>query len=198
MDAREARLPRGLGIWLGLAAGLPALFALTAPWRVAGRDLDRLTLPLAAAAALCLLALVPARWRRALSGLLHEGIAPVSRKSLWTASLIAAAFLARVVFARYRALDLSSWDTTLFFDHPIAATLSGRPLFCDYLDASYLGITAATSSSLRPLTRRDGEPPLALAAQAATPPRERPRAFSSRAGSSATTWPRPSSGAPSS
>ena len=167
MDAPPANLPRGLKAWLGLAAGLPALFALTAPWRVAGRDLDRLTLPLAAAAALCLLALVPARWRRALSGLLHEGIAPVSRKSLWTASLIAAAFLARVVFGRYRALDLSSWDTTLFFDHPIAATLSGHPLFCDYLDASYLGIHGSyILFAFTPLYALAASPLWLLAAQA--------------------------------
>ena len=139
MDA-PAPFPRGLKVWLGLAAGLPALFALTAPWRAAGRDLDRLTIPLAVALALCLLALLPAAWRHALSGLLRGGIAPVSRRAVWMAALVAAFFLARVLNARYRSLELSSWDTILFFHQPVAATLSGRPLFCDYLGASYLGI----------------------------------------------------------
>ena len=99
-----APLPRGLKLWLGLAAALPVLFALTAPWRVAGRDLDRLTPALAAALALWLLALVPAGSRCALFGLLREGMAPVSRRSLAIAALAAAAFLALVVFARYRSL----------------------------------------------------------------------------------------------
>ncbi len=133
-------MPRGLKLWLGLAGGLPALFVLTAPWRIAGRDLARLSAPLAVTVALCLLALVPRAWRRALSGLLREGIAPVSPGALWMAVLAAVLFFARVVVGRYLALDLNAWDTTLFFDHPIATTLSGRLLFCDYMGESYLGV----------------------------------------------------------
>ena len=163
-----APLPRGLKLWLGLAVALPVLFALTAPWRVAGRDLDRLTPALAAAFTLCLLALVPAASRRALSGLLRDGIAPVSRRWLGIAALAAAAFLARVVFARYRSLELSSWDTILFFHQPIAATVSGRPLFCDYTGASYLGIHGSyVLFAFTPLYALAASPFWLLAAQAA-------------------------------
>jgi hypothetical protein len=166
-----APLPRGLKLWLGLAAALPVVFALTAPWRIAGRDLDRLTPALAAALALCLLALVPAGSRRALSGLLRDGIAPVSRRSLVIAALAAAAFIARVVFARYGSLELSSWDTILFFHQPIAATVSGRPLFCDYTGASYLGIHGSYVLFAFTPFCPGGQPFWLLAAQALALPR---------------------------
>ncbi len=136
----QALLPRGLRLWLGLLAAFVAIFALTAPWRVGGREIGRLSAALGVAIGLGLASLCLPAWRRALSGLVREGIAPVSRRTLLLASGVAAAFLARVVFARYASLDLNAWDTTLFFDHPIAATLSGRLLFCDYLGQGELGV----------------------------------------------------------
>src|SRR5438093_253185 len=81
---------------LGFIAAFLAVFVLTAPWRIAGQDVGRLSVPLAAAAALCLLALLHRPWRRALVGRFREGIGPVSGGGLFAAALVAAAFLARV------------------------------------------------------------------------------------------------------
>lgn len=144
MDAPgQALLPRGLKLWLGLLVGFIALFVLTAPWRAGGHEISRLSAPLGVATGLSILALVPPTWRHALSGLCRESLRPVSRGVLLSASLLAAAFLARVLFGRYLSLDLNAWDTTLFFDHPIAATLSGRILFCDVTGTSTLGTHAS-------------------------------------------------------
>ncbi len=143
MEAPSPALPRGLRLWFGLLVGFLALFVLTAPWRVAGREINRLSAPLGAAAGLSLLALIPSTWRRALAGFVRARHGPLSRRTILLASLVAAAFLARVLMGRYRSLDLNAWDTALFFDHPIAATLTGRPLFCDVTGRSYLGTHAS-------------------------------------------------------
>ena len=132
-------LPRGLRFYLGFIAAFLAVFVLTAPWRIAGQDVGRLSVPLAAAAALCLLALLHRPWRRALVGRFREGIGPVSGGGLFAAALVAAAFLARVGLARYLALELSAWDTTVLYDRPIAETLEGRFFYCDWLGGSYFG-----------------------------------------------------------
>jgi hypothetical protein len=127
MDAPSpTRLLRWLRLWFGLLIGLLALSVLTAPWRIAGRELSRLSAPLGTAAGLGLLALIASTWRRALTGFFRARHSPVSRRTILLASLVAAAGLARVLLGRYRSLDLNAWDTAFFFDHPIAAALSGR------------------------------------------------------------------------
>jgi uncharacterized membrane protein len=137
------QLPRGLRICLGLLIGFLATFVLTAPWHAAGREINRLSAPLGVAAGLGLLLLVPSTWRGSLVHLFRSRQRPLSRRTLLFASLTAAAFLARVLLGRYRSLELNAWDTTLFFDHPIAATLSGKLLYCDATEASYLGTHAS-------------------------------------------------------
>jgi uncharacterized membrane protein len=164
----KAGSPRGLNAAQWLAAALVAAFLLTAPWRIAGRDVGRLSVCLGAAAAVLLLTLLSRGWRQEWARRLREGTAALSGRALAVASLVAAAALGRIVFARYLSLDLSAWDTTLFFDHPIAATLSKGLLFCPTTGTSYLGTHASyVLLALVPLYALAASPFWLLAAHAA-------------------------------
>jgi uncharacterized membrane protein len=134
-----ARLPRGLKIWLGLPAGLLASFLATGPWRLAGRDVGRLTAPLAAALLLAALGLAWGPWRRAAAARLRARAAPLSHRAIAAAALVAGLVLLRILFARWQALSLSAWDTTIYYDRPVAETLRGRFFFCDLLGISTFG-----------------------------------------------------------
>lgn len=136
-------LPRGLIVTLGLLATFAGAFILTAPWHFAGRDVGRFSACLGVLAAAIVGTLFPRSWRRAWVRLFRDGTTPLSRGALILAAAAAAAVLVRVLVARLLSLELSAWDTTLYFDHPIAATLSDGLLFCDQTGASALGTHAS-------------------------------------------------------
>ena len=141
--ARPGTHPRGLAAWLALCAGIPIAFWLTGPWRIAGRDVGRLSVGLGAGLLLLAVALAAPSWRERLLAAWRRGLPPVPTRTLALAAALAGVFLFRILLGRYLALEVDAWDTTLFFDQPIAATLSGRPLDCAYLGRSYLSIHAS-------------------------------------------------------
>ncbi len=136
-DEEEA-LPRGLRVYLTFILALVATFVLTAPWRLGGRDLNRLSVALGTAALLFAAAMLSPSWRRALARLLRERDVHVSKGGVILAAGIAALFLCRVVFGQWMSLDINAWDTGLFFDGPIFETLAGRPLYCAFVGRSAL------------------------------------------------------------
>lgn len=136
--AASEPLSRGLNAFLALPALLIVLFVATGPWRIAGRDVGRLSAVFTPAAQLVLLALVKPSWRRSLLRFLREREVRVSTRGLILATGAASLFLCRVVFGRWMSLDINAWDTSLFFDGPISETLAGRPLFCAFLGKTAL------------------------------------------------------------
>lgn len=132
-------LPRGLAVVIGLAVALVVAFLASAPWRLFGREIGRLSPCLGAVAALLLATAVRPSWRRAWGRVWREGIPAPAARTVVIFSFAAAAGLFRILLSRYRALDLSAWDTTLYFDHPIHDTLSRGLLFCRTTGTSLLG-----------------------------------------------------------
>ena len=128
---------------LALPAALVVAFVLTAPWHIGGRDVGRLSACLAAAGSLAALTLLQPAWRRAWGDAVRRRDVRVSRRALAFASVAAAVFFGLVLRDRWRGLALSAWDTTLFFDHPIAATGTRGILYCRETGASYLGTHAS-------------------------------------------------------
>ncbi|HKD11497.1 MAG TPA: DUF2079 domain-containing protein [Thermoanaerobaculia bacterium] len=136
--------PRGLRIVAGLALAWLAVFAATAPWRVAGREMGRWSFALGVAAlALAVALAVRPGWRRVLTAQFRREGPQLPRSGPWVAGALAAAFFGRLLAARWAALELNAWDLTLFFDRPIAETLAGRLLYCDFYGRSYLGTHAS-------------------------------------------------------
>jgi len=128
---------------LTMPAALVAAFVLTAPWRIDGRDIGRLSPCLAVAGLLAALTLLPREWRRAWGEAFRSPDVRISQRALACASAAVAIFFGLVLADRWRALSLSAWDTTLFFDHPIAATGTRGLLYCRSTGASYLGTHAS-------------------------------------------------------
>jgi uncharacterized membrane protein len=141
MEPRQTahRLPRGLQIYLGFVLAVLATFALTAPWQIGGRDVGRFSVVLWAAADLLAAALIVPAWRRALSQLLRGSEVRFSRRAVLLAAALAGLFLCRIVASRWVSLDINASDTTLYADRPIAETLHGNLLRCDFEDHSQLG-----------------------------------------------------------
>ena len=128
-----------------LAAGsavLVALFVATAPWTIAGLTALRLSPILAAAFVLLGLGLLVQAWRARAARLLDAEIR-MSNAVLLAGTCAAAIFCGAVLFSRFASLELSAWDTTIFFDRPIAATLSGGVLPVAATGRSYLGVHAS-------------------------------------------------------
>ena len=128
---------------LMVPAALVAAFVLTAPWRVGGREVGRLSACLTVAGLLAVLTLLPRAWRHTWGEIVRNPDLRVSRRTLALASGAAAVFFALVLSDRWRGLTLSAWDTTLFFDHPIADTGTRGVLYCRSTGASYLGTHAS-------------------------------------------------------
>ncbi len=124
------------------SAALVALFVATAPWTIAGLTALRLS-PILAAAFLPLgLGLLVPAWRARAARLLDAEIR-MSNAVLLAGTCAAAIFCGAVLFSRFASLELSAWDTTIFFDRPIAATLSGGVLPVAATGRSYLGVHAS-------------------------------------------------------
>ena len=132
-------MPRGLRTYLFFILALVAAFALTAPWQIGGRDVGRFSVALLVALNLVAAALIVPAWRRALFGLFREREIRFSRRALLLAAALAGLFLCRVVAARWMSLDINASDTTLYADRPIAETLRGNLLYCDFEGHSHLG-----------------------------------------------------------
>jgi uncharacterized membrane protein len=128
-----------------LAAGtfaLVALFVFTSPWTIAGRPVSRLSAILAAAFFCLALGMLLSRWRAEAGRLLQSEIR-ISGVALLAGACAAAVLCGTALYSRYAALELSAWDTTIFFDRPIAATLSDGVLPVAATGRSYLGVHAS-------------------------------------------------------
>jgi len=124
------------------SAALVSLFVATAPWTIAGRPVSRLSAILVAAFLLLGLGLVVPAWR-AQAGRLLDAEIRISKGALLAGTCAAAALCGAALFSRFAALELSAWDTTIFFDRPIAATLSGGTFPILATGRSYLGVHAS-------------------------------------------------------
>ncbi len=140
----ERGAPRGLRVFAVVLLAWLALFAATAPWRIGDRDIGRWSVAAGVAVLVgsAAVALIPS-WRRVLAGLLSREDSSLPHWAPWAAAALACAFFLRVVAVKSAALETNAWDLTLFFDRPIAETLVGRPLYCDFYGHSYLGTHAS-------------------------------------------------------
>lgn len=111
----------------------------TAPWSVGGREVGRLSAPLAAVAGIALGAIAIRRgWRDWALDALRNGNGRLSRLALVAGTILCALVLSRVTLTRFHALDVNAWDFSLYFDRPIERTLHGELLYSDFLHASTL------------------------------------------------------------
>jgi len=136
--------PRGVTPFLFLSAAFCAAFLLTGPWRIAGRDVGRTTAPLSVVFLAALLALAASPgWRAWTWEWLAASHPRLSRRGLALFVLAVAAALARIVLAKFAALEVNAWDFSLYFDRPVESVLHGRLLYSDLLHGSTLGDDAS-------------------------------------------------------
>jgi uncharacterized membrane protein len=135
--------PPGLRRFLLVTAAFAAAFLLTGPWRIAGREIGRTPALFATVAVLGLAALaVRPGWRSWARELLSADVR-LSRRALAIFCVAIAAALARVLLARFAALEVNAWDFSLYFDRPVESVLHGRLLYSDLLKGSILGDDAS-------------------------------------------------------
>jgi uncharacterized membrane protein len=107
-------LPWPLKLYLLLPAGLVVGFLFSAPWKLAGKRVDRLTPVLAAGLLLVILAALYRPWRGALRAALLDR-SPIFG---WRTPLLlfvgSALFLFRVVLSRYDGLEVNAWDFSVY------------------------------------------------------------------------------------
>lgn len=117
---------------------LPATFLVTGPWRIG--EVQVAYLNVVVAAGLLVLALVQMLIRRSFqcSG---DPDAPlhITNTVAWIGGLVVFAVLLRLVLAQYNALEINAWDFSLYADRPLAETVRGRFLWCEYLGMPTLG-----------------------------------------------------------
>jgi uncharacterized membrane protein len=136
--------PPGLRRFLLLAAAFFAAFLLTGPWRIAGREIGRTPAVLAVVAVLGSMAFaVRPGWRAWAREFLSTEDVALSRRGLVIFCLAVAAALARILLARFAALEVNAWDFSLYFDRPVESVLHGRLLYSDLLKGSTLGDDAS-------------------------------------------------------
>src|SRR6266542_2371531 len=125
----EAGNLRGFRLLSGSIGLFLLLFAATAPWQVAGREIARFSAALAFSGLLLGLGLVALpRARRIVTHRFLSANRHFNPESVAVGGALAAAFLYLVVMNRYRGFEVNAWDFS-FYDRPLARPLEGGFLF---------------------------------------------------------------------
>jgi uncharacterized membrane protein len=147
-------------VLVGVITALLLFFAATAPWRVAGRDLGRLSAVLGASILSMVLALtLTPRSRRLLRDQFLFGQLEVPPRAVAIGGLLTFLFLSLVVINRWRGFEVNAWDFSLY-DRPLATPTEGgflfnpveeRPLFATHAHFVLLPFLAAYALHPSPL-----------------------------------------------
>jgi uncharacterized membrane protein len=128
-------VPLSLRVFLHLSGALITLYVVTGPWRIGGLTVDRVSY-ITAFPLLILIGglLASRRWRH----WLRWGAPRVDldRRRIAIGFLLLFCFLAWVVIATWRALEINAWDFSLHYDLPLERTLRGELLYSEHIQAS--------------------------------------------------------------
>lgn len=125
------------GLWYGWLA-LTTIFLATGPWRVGSTQVKQLNVLLGLGVLAFACAAISRNVRRHYGEVLR-GDVHFPRRTLWISLCATSLVLLRLVWSKWRALEVNAWDFTINFDRPIQGTLHGALLYSEEFGMSMLG-----------------------------------------------------------